>query len=77
MDATRARVVVTAGIIPGQPDAKHTRSWSISSTEWEESDEEHRIELLAEMNGKAQGYAGLLMLQPNALNFVTTEWLWM
>ncbi len=68
-------VEVVAGLIPGKdPDPEFTRRWWISSEEWEAAGEKGG-ELLAETNGRALGYAGLLMLQPGRLNWVRTDWI--
>lgn len=72
---TRVAVEVLAGVVPTKPMPEHTRIYTISSDEWAEAGEKQG-ELLAELNGKAQGYAGLLMLQPDHLNWVQTTWLW-
>jgi hypothetical protein len=64
---------VTAGVIPGQVMPEHTRRWAITGQEW--ADAEDQAELLAITNGKAQGFAGLLMLQPDYLNWVRTDWI--
>jgi hypothetical protein len=65
-------VEVTAGIIPGRVDDAHTRRYVITGEEWADCPEP--AGLLAELNGKAQGYAGLLMLQPDYLNWVRVDW---
>lgn len=74
---TRCQVSVHAAVLPGRPDARWTRVWSIDAHTWENASPERQMELLAEMNGKAQGYAGMLMLQPTTVNWVNTEWVWM
>ncbi len=79
MNATRILIEVTAGLIPGTPMAELTRRYSITDAEWSEAQaggQQTVGDLLAETNGKAQGYAGLLMLQPNQINWVRTEWLY-
>jgi hypothetical protein len=63
---------VTAGLIPGRPDDAYTKRWAITGQEW--ADHPEPSHLLAEFNGKAQGYAGLLMLQPDYINWVRTDW---
>jgi hypothetical protein len=64
---------VTAGLIPGRIDDAYTRRYFITSQEWQDHPEPSH--LLAEVNGKAQGYAGLLMLQPDYLNWVRLDWI--
>lgn len=73
-----ARVVieVTAGLVPGYPDAEHTRRWTITDRDWEAA-AANRGELLAHRNGAAQGYAALMMLQPDRVNWVRTEWIYL
>lgn len=76
--SARVIVEVLAGLIPGQPMPEHTRRFAITSPEWREANEKGTAsELLAQVNGKAQGYAGLLMLQPDHLNWVRTDWIWL
>lgn len=75
-----ARVIieVVAGLVPNQPDPTHTRRWAITSTEWHEANDAGTAsELLATRNGEAQGYAALLMLQPDRLNWVSIDWIWL
>lgn len=76
MTTARLIVEVQAGVIPGKADPVHTRRFAITSQEWNEAGE-GMSELLARINGQAQGYAGFLMLQPHVLNWVRTEWLWL
>lgn len=80
-ESARVIVEVVAGLIPGKdPEAEFTRRWAITSKEWQAAAEEGGIrqsELLATVNGKAQGYAALLMLQPDRLNWVRTDWIWL
>lgn len=75
-ESARVIVEVTAGVMPGTSEPEHTRQWSLTSRQWEEAGDKAG-ELLAEFNGRAQGYAGLLMLQPDRLNWVRTDWLWL
>lgn len=78
-DRVRFVVEVVAGVIPQQPIEEHTRRYVVTSTAWEVAGgmPEGQSQLLAETNGKAQGYAALLMMQPDRLNWVRTDWLWM
>lgn len=76
MDSARVIIEVMAGIIPGTPMPEHTRRFVITSDEWH-ADGVNQSALLAERNGQAMGYAQLLMLQPEALNWVKTEWIWL
>lgn len=75
-DAARVIIEVVAGVIPGHPEDEYTKRFGITSQQWEEAGEDGKANLLAERNGQAQGYAGLLMLQPDRFNWVRTEWIW-
>ena len=66
---------VVAGLIPQRPEPEFTRRWTLSSREWNEATDQ--TGLLAELNGRAAGYAGLLMLSPDRLNWVQVNWLWL
>lgn len=77
-DSARVIVEVVAGLIPQTPDPELTRRWAITSDEWDTAGPDGtQSELLAVLNGKAIGYAGLLMLQPDRLNWVRTDWIWL
>jgi hypothetical protein len=75
MESARVLLEVQAGVIPETPEPELTKRWAITTTEWEES--EHQSGLLAERNGQAQGYAQLLMLQPDRVNWVRLDWVWL
>lgn len=75
--SARVIVEVVAGLIPNDPISEYTRRWALTGEEWRAAtDEGIAQEKLAELNGRAQGYAMLLMLQPDRLNWVRTDWLW-
>jgi hypothetical protein len=77
MKSARVIVEVVAGLLPGKdPDPEFTRRYAITSEQWQQAGEK-QLELLAEVTGKAQGYAALLMLQPDRLNWVRTDWIWL
>lgn len=79
-ESARVIVEVVAGLLPGKdPDPDFTRRFAITSKEWEIAGgmPNGQSELLATVNGKAQGYAALLMLQPDRLNWVRTDWIWL
>lgn len=77
-ESARVIVEVVAGLIPQQPEPEFTRRWAITSEEWATAERDAKsAERLAELNGKAQGYAALLMLQPDRLNWVRTDWIWL
>ena len=81
MAAESARVIVEvmAGLIPGKdPEPEFTRRWALTDAEWQAAgDAGKQSESLAVLNGRAQGYAALLMLQPDRLNWVRTDWIWL
>lgn len=84
MSARAAKVIieVTAGLIPGQPDSEHTRQWGITSDEWERAQKDYYAAgavsfLLATRAREALGYASLLMLQPDRVNWVHTDWIYL
>lgn len=90
MDATKLAIVVTAGLIPFEPEESFTRRWEITSSEWEAaqaadedlrsgSDHEHAFHAalkLAFVAAEADEYARLLR-NPGRFNFVRTDWVWM
>lgn len=80
-ESARLIIEVSAGVVPQQPIAEYTRQFAITSREWQEAtdtrDGMRQSELLSLRNGQAQGYAGLLMLQPDRVNWVRTDWLWL
>ena len=76
-DFTSAKILieVVAGLLPGKdPDPRYTRRWAITSEEWRDAEDEGT--LLAERNGQAQGYAAWLMMQPDRLNWVRLDWVY-
>jgi hypothetical protein len=85
-DTARVLLEVTAGLIPNRPEPELTRQWGITSTEWQEAGKapaggdlaaSPQSILLAERNGRALAYANLLMLQPDRVNWVRTDWIWL
>jgi hypothetical protein len=77
-DSTRVVVEVVAGLIPGSPEPEFSRSWSLSSDEWQAAVAAGKQgETLAVLNGRAQGYAGWLMMLPDRLNWVRVDWIWL
>lgn len=76
-DNARVIIEVVAGLIPGKdPEPEFTKRWAITSKEWQDAGDKWP-NLLAERNGQAQGYAAYLMLQPDRLNWVRTDWIWL
>lgn len=76
MNEARVLMEVRAGLIPDVPMDELTKQYVITSEEWNDENTD-QTELLAEVNGKMMGYASLLMLQPNQINWVTTAWIWL
>lgn len=85
-ESAKVIIEVVAGLIPGQPEAKFTRRWAITSSEWEQArakdaaaeDPELAIAaalLLADRAAVADEYARLLR-NPGRFNWVRTDWLW-
>lgn len=75
-ESAKVIVEVIAGLIPGKdPIPEFTRRWALTSEEWDRATDPN--EALAILNGKALGYAALLMLQPSRLNWVRTDWIWL
>lgn len=86
VETLRLVVSVVAGLIPGgEPMPELSRRWGITSAQWQAAaarvqsgeDNDAVAALLAEVNGRAVGYASLLMLQPQRLNWVRTDWVYL
>ena len=76
MESAKAIYEVVAGIIPGQPDAKHTRRFGLTSEQFHQPDGMAR--LLEEWH-KAVAYATYLQLlcaNGMEVNWVKLEFLW-
>lgn len=77
-ESARLILEVTAGVVPGTVEPEHTRRYALTSAQWRQAEEDGSgAEVLADVAGRAQGYAGLLMLQPDRLNWVRVDWLWL
>jgi hypothetical protein len=68
----RCAWIVTAGIVPGEPLPEYTRTWGLTSPEFEgpAGAPAFNAHLVA-----AQEYARWLM-EPRQLNWVRLEWIW-
>lgn len=75
MTTAKLGIDVVAGVLPGTPMDELTRRYFLSSDDWNAEGADQSA-LLSEINGRAQGYAALLMLQPDRVNWVKTEWIW-
>ena len=76
IQSARCGVDVMAGVLPGTPEDEFTRRFYITSAEWHNAKGDEQAHLLTDLAGKANGYATYLMLQPDRLNWVKTEWIW-
>lgn len=63
-------IEVRAGIIPGEPIEEHSKNWYLSREEYEDIDQ-----WLAAA-GAANLYA-LTLQNPERLNWVKVEWVWL
>lgn len=75
MTTARCGVDVVAGVLPGTPMEEYTRQWFLTSEEWN-ADDADQAQLLTDLAGKATAWATYLMLQPDRVNWVKTEWVW-
>ena len=74
-EAARVIIEVVAGVVPQHPIPERTRRYVVTSRQWQEA--EDQAALLAELNGRANGYAALLMMQPDQFNWVRVGWNWL
>lgn len=75
---SRVMVEVVAGILPNTPDSKYTKRWTIDSDQWHKlKGPAAQLGALAELAGQAAGYALFLCLQPDQVNWVRTDWLYL
>lgn len=76
----RVGIDVVAGVIPQRSEPEYFRQWFITSTEWQKASEDEtgmeQAKLLADLAGKAAAWQTYLMLQPDRVNWVKTEWIW-
>lgn len=80
MTTQTARLIigVYAGIIPEQPEEEFTREYAVSSEAWSVAVQTGKqTELLDGATETAQKYAAELMRQPDRLNWVRTDWIWL
>lgn len=78
MNQAKLILEVTAGVMVERPDPEHTRQYALSSDDWHKATENGgQAAALAELNGKATGYASLLMMQPDTVNWVRLDWIWL
>jgi hypothetical protein len=79
-----ARIIieVVAGLLPGRdPDPEYTQRYVIYEDDWAAAKHDETGltlgRLLAETNGRANGYAQYLMMQPDRVNWVRTDWIYL
>lgn len=75
-DSARAIYEVVAGLIPGQPDARHTRCFGITSGEFEQPD---GLAKMLEAWHQAVAYATYLQLlcaNGREVNWVRIDFVW-
>jgi hypothetical protein len=80
VSATRCIIDVTAGVLPGHAEPEYGRRWTMSAAQWDEAQRQGPDQcaaLLSELSGQAAGWAAYLQLQPERLNWVRTEWVWL
>lgn len=78
MSQAKVLIEVTAGIIPQRAMDEYTKRWAITSEEWQAAtDGAAQGFLLSSRNGQAQGYAAYMMMQPDTVNWVRTDWIWL
>lgn len=76
--ATRVVIEVVAGVVPGTPIPEYTKRWSLTDDAWNNpTDGVDGNEKLSELIDIAQTHAGILMMRPNQVNWVRTEWIWL
>jgi hypothetical protein len=78
MQSAKLIIGVYAGLIPEQPEDEFTKEYAVTSESWHNAVKEGRqAALLESVNGQAQHYAAGLMLRPDRLNWVRTDWIWL
>jgi len=78
VQSVRIGVDVMGGVLVGTPEPEFTRQFILTGEEWQAADGDgvKQANLLLDIAGKANAYATYLMLQPDRLNWVRTEWVW-
>jgi hypothetical protein len=66
---------VTAGLIPGTPDAEFTRRWPLTSPSWTELSDDDRRAAYLKASDEAHEYAKSLE-DPARINWVRVDWIW-
>lgn len=78
LDALKAQVTVTAGVIPGVPMREHHRTWTYTSADFEADKDTPQSEptQFSKMLDEAHEYAKGLS-NPAYLNWARVEWMWL
>ena len=78
LNALKAQIVVTCGVIPGENENEHTKVWQYSSKDYEADQnvaQDHPTRF-SKMLDAAHEYAKGLS-NPAYLNWVRVEWIWL
>lgn len=73
--ALKATIIVTAGVIVGEPIPEATRSWQFTNIDIEEAQKGKQYAYLDGL-GAAYNYAATLQ-NPSRYNWVRLEWIWL
>ena len=71
MNSAKIIIEVVSGLIPGQPDDKLTRRWSLTRDQWD-NDRDSVIRAY----GESREYAATLE-NPATTNWVRRDWIWL
>jgi hypothetical protein len=77
-DGLKCLIVVTAGLIPGEPDPKYTRQWSFMGSQYtamKKGDQTAGMEWNRIMGESREYGAGLE--NPGLVNWVSRVWTWL
>lgn len=72
----RCMWTVTAGIITGVIMPEYTRQWLVGSDEWDMLSDQQKGDLILARREAVHEYARDIT-NPNAINWVKTEFMWM
>ena len=81
MNALKAQWTVTAGVIPGKEDPKHTCVWTYTSEDYHKDEEtaredHNKLTIFAEKSALANAYV-LTLSHPSIVNWVKLEFIWL
>ena len=72
----KAQIIVQAGMFPGEIMPRFTRIWNLSSEIVEACERDPNDYRYMDAMGTAMNYAANLQ-NPNKVNWVRVEWIWM